>query len=29
MEWLKRVRIKSEAAMDSVTLVRKIRDEEI
>ncbi|WP_299175664.1 type II toxin-antitoxin system Phd/YefM family antitoxin [uncultured Brevundimonas sp.] len=29
MEWLKRVRIKSEAAMDSVTLVRKMRDEEI
>ena len=29
MEWLKRVRIKSEAAMDSATLVRKMRDEEI
>lgn len=29
MEWLKRVRIKSEAGMDSVTLVRKMRDEEI
>ncbi|MDQ1154446.1 type II toxin-antitoxin system Phd/YefM family antitoxin [Brevundimonas sp. SORGH_AS_0993] len=29
MEWLKRVRIKSEPAMDSVTLIRKMRDEEI
>lgn len=29
MEWLKRVRIKSEAPMDSVTLVRRMRDEEI
>lgn len=29
MDWLKRVRIKSEAAMDSVTLVRKMRDEEV
>jgi prevent-host-death family protein len=29
MEWLERVRIKSEAPMDSVTLIRKMRDEEI
>lgn len=29
VEWLKRVRIKSDATMDSVTLVRKMRDEEV
>jgi antitoxin (DNA-binding transcriptional repressor) of toxin-antitoxin stability system len=29
MDWLKRVRIKSEAEMDSVTLLRRMRDEEI
>lgn len=29
MEWLNRVRIKSEAPMDSVTLVRRMRDEEL
>ena len=29
MDWLKRVRIKSEASMDSVTLLRRMRDEEL
>jgi len=29
MAWLNRVRIKTEAPMDSVTLVRRMRDEEI
>jgi len=29
MDWLKRVRIKSEAEMDSVTLLRRMRNEEI
>jgi len=29
MAWLEKVRIKSEAPMDSVTLVRRMRDEEI
>ncbi|MBK6025619.1 prevent-host-death family protein [Brevundimonas nasdae] len=29
MDWLKRVRIKTEASVDSVTLLRRMRDEEI
>ena len=29
MAWVEKVRIKSEAAIDSVTLIRRMRDEEI